>query len=400
MKMGQRDGKMARIWAAVCMVVFLSGCAAPGWLGGGKGEAKGSTRFQFPDPGSATGLRMAWKRGIGSAPDKHFVQPGRIAISQDAVFVGTFQGYVTRVARDSGEVAWKTDLGAAIMGGVGVDEMRVYAGTEQGQMVALSRNTGAELWRTRLTTAVDSAPLVVDGKVIFLTLDNHTYALDAQTGDRLWSHSTPAELLVVMGSSTPSAADGLVFVGYSSGEVFALRLRDGKRVWSDNLRVLGGSGELDLIQDVDAAVVFSEDQGPRVTPRRAFMVNHQGRVVACLVANGTRIWEKRLSALQQPLWSMGRLYVADMEGNMVALSADDGVELWRVRLTDGLLTSPVLYKGKILVADNQKHLFSLDPTSGRVTGLETLSGPVSSLPVAAEEGVYWWTNEGDLLRYE
>lgn len=402
MRHGLNGTGMGRIGALLLAVLVLNGCSTPTWLGGkGDGKDKESTRFHPPDPGTTTGLNPGWRRSIASSAAKHFTQPGRLAVSREALFIGTFQGHVVRVDRKSGEILWKAGVGAAVTGGVSIDDSRVYAGTEQGQMVALEQSTGAEVWRTQMNTSVDSAPLVADGKVIFLTLDNRTHALDAQSGRKLWSHSTPAEQLVVMGSSTPSSADGLVFVGYSSGEVFALRLSDGQKAWSDNLRVVGGgSGELDLIQDVDAAIVFSDDAGPRVAPRRAFAVNHQGRVVAYWATNGTRIWEKRVSAVQQPLWSRGRLFISDMEGHLIALSADDGVEMWRVRLSDGLLSSPVMYKGSILVADNQKRLFALDPVSGRLTGRELLPGPVLSLPVVTEEGVYWWTNDGDLLRYE
>ncbi|MBF0271203.1 MAG: outer membrane protein assembly factor BamB [Magnetococcales bacterium] len=391
---------LASVLAVAVMMGMLSGCATPTWLGG-KGSEKESARFQSPDPGSETGMRLVWSRSLAGSPDKHFVQPGRVAVGRESIFVGTFQGHVARVDRKSGEVIWKVSLGSAVMGGVDMDESRVYAGTEQGSMVALSIETGAEMWRTKLTTAVDSAPLAVEGKVIFQTLDNRTHALEAQTGQRVWMHSTPSEALVVMGASTPAAADGLAFIGYSSGEVFALRLADGKRVWSDNLRVLGGSSELDLMQDVDASVVLSEERGPQLmSPRRAFVVNHQGRVMASLASNGNRIWEKRLSAVRQPLWSSGRLFVVDMDGNLAAMSADDGVELWRVRLSDGLLTTPILYKERLLVADDQRHLFAIDPLSGRVMGRDKLSGPVLSLPVVTEDGIYLWTNEGDLLRYE
>ncbi|MEO5345146.1 MAG: outer membrane protein assembly factor BamB [Magnetococcus sp. YQC-9] len=381
------------------VVLTVAGCSTPTWLGG-KVDEKESRQFNAPDPGHETGLRPVWKRSVASSPDKHFVHPGRIAAAGDSIYVGTYQGRVVRVKRATGEIIWEVSLGAAVMGGVGVDEERVYAGTEQGAVVALTRDKGSEVWRTRMTTAVDSAPLVADGKVILLTLDNRAHLLDAASGRRLWSHSTMAEGLVVMGSSTPSYADGLVYVGYSSGEVFALRAEDGQKVWSDNLRVMGGSSELDLMQDVDASVVFSEANGPRMGGRKAYMVNHQGRLIACHAATGNRIWEKRLSAVRQPLWSMDRLFVVDLEGYLSAIGADDGIELWRVRLSDGQLTSPVLYKDRLIVADDQERLFTLDPASGRVIGREALSGPVVSLPVVAPDGVYLWTNKGDLLRYE
>ncbi|GAB0058404.1 Outer membrane protein assembly factor BamB [Candidatus Magnetaquicoccaceae bacterium FCR-1] len=387
-------------WVSLTLMAsLLPGCSTPTWLGGKVDEME-SHQFRAPDPGKGTGLRLVWKRGVASSPDKHFVHPGRVAKDEDSIYVGTYQGRVARVKRATGDIVWEYSLGSAVMGGVAVDGERVYAGTEQGTVVALSRNTGVEVWRTRMNTAVDSAPLVVDGKVILLTLDNRSHALDATTGQPVWSHSTLAEGLVVMGSSTPTFADGLVFVGYSSGEVFALRSDNGQKAWSDNLRVLGGSSELDLMQDVDASVVFSEVQGPRLGARKAYMVNHQGRLIACQAGTGNRIWEKRLSAVRQPLWSMDRLFVVDLEGYVSAIGADDGIELWRVRLSDGQLTSPVLHKDRLVVADDQERLYTLDPASGRVLGRESLPGAVLSLPVVAADGVYFWTNRGDLLRYE
>lgn len=385
----------------VLMLFLLSGCAVPTWMGGKvDGKDKESTRFQVPDPGQATGLKQVWKRSLAGSPDKHFVHPGQIAMTADAIYVGTFQGRVVRVNRKQGEVEWEFKSQGSIRGGVAVDEERVYAGTEQGEMIALSRKNGSQVWRVRVSSSVDSAPVVADGKVIFLTLDNHTYALDALTGQRIWMHSTPSESLVVMGSATPTATDGQVFVGYSSGEVFALSTANGHRVWSDNLRILGGTSELDLMQDVDATIVLSEQHGPQVAPKRAFVVNHQGRVVAVFAGTGSRIWERRLSAVRQPAWSMGRLFLSDMEGNLVAMSADDGVELWRVRISDGLLSAPALYKERIVVADDQSRLFALDPVSGRIVGMDKLAGPVMAPPVATQDGLFLWTNEGDLLRYE
>ncbi|MEO5330970.1 MAG: PQQ-binding-like beta-propeller repeat protein [Magnetococcus sp. YQC-5] len=390
----------------VLIGLFLSGCAVPTWLGG-KGDDKGggkggekTTQFQVPDPGQPTGLRQVWHQRVGSKPDAHFMHPAQFIVTQEAVYAGTFQGRVLSINPKDGQTQWSVETGATIMGGVAVDGQRVYAGNEQGEVFALERTSGKELWRIRVSTAVDSAPGLADDKLVVLTLDNRAYALDGKTGHRIWVHSTPAESLVVMGSATPVAADGLVFLGYSSGEVFALNSGTGQRVWSDNLRILGGTGELDLMQDVDAAVVLSEQQGPQVTPRRAFVVNHQGRMMACFAATGMRIWERRLSVLRQPLWSKGRLFIADMEGNLVALSGDDGVELWRVRLSDGLLSSPVIFKDRILVADDQSRLFALDPTSGRILGRDRLSGPIVSLPVATDEGLYLLTNSGELSRYE
>ncbi|MBF0295758.1 MAG: PQQ-binding-like beta-propeller repeat protein [Magnetococcales bacterium] len=406
--------RLAGSW--LLLTLFLGGCASmPGWVPswmGGKDEKKRTEPVVPRQPVQVaegpTGLQLAWRKSNaslhdwrgGGEPSEHFEQPARFVVTDGEAYVGTFQGRVVKYDLKTGGVAWSVQVGSSVMGGVAVDEERVFAGTEQGEMIALKRSNGELVWRTRVATTVDSAPAVADGKVVFVTLDNRTYALDAVTGKRLWMHSTTAEALVVMGSATPTIADGLVFVGYSSGEVYVLRLADGNRAWSDNLRVLGGSSELDMMQDVDASVVLSGQHGPQVAPRRAFMANHQGRLVAYFAATGSRIWEKKLSVVRQPLWFQGRLFLADLEGNLVAISADDGVELWRAHITDGMLTTPIIFKDKVVVADNKKNLFTLDPASGRLLGRDPVPGAVMSLPMVDDRGLYLWTNSGELLRYE
>ncbi|MEO5377350.1 MAG: outer membrane protein assembly factor BamB [Magnetococcus sp. DMHC-6] len=394
---------MRRFWLIFAVLIF-SGCSSgPNWLGGEAKKAPSATEpeaieeFNAPQPGKSTALVTLWKSSLASAPGKYDQHPGRFVVDREEIFVGTFQGHVVCVSAQDGREKWNVAIAETVMGGVAVDGQRVFAGTINGEMVALDRQSGQELWRTQVSTTVASAPTVAGTRVLFMTLDNRTYALDVQSGKRIWMHARPPQDLVMHGAAPPEVVNNGVFVGYSSGEVFALSLENGTPLWSQNLTVARGRGELDLIQDVDAGVVIPTDSKMKA---RAFTVNHQGNVVALHLSTGNYVWKRILSAVRPPLFYQEKLYVADMDGALQALNGEDGLPLWTVRLSSGLLTAPVQFRERIFIADNQEHLFSLDPLTGNLLGRDDLGDPILADPLVRDGSLYLWTNDGNLIKFQ
>jgi hypothetical protein len=80
-------------------------------------------------------------------------------------------------------------------------------------------------WSYTTGDDVDSSPAVANGVVYVGSSDHNVYALDAQSGAKLWSYYRGYNL---MGSSndysSPSVANGVVYVGSSARKVYAFHL--------------------------------------------------------------------------------------------------------------------------------------------------------------------------------
>ncbi len=72
------------------------------------------------------------------------------------------------------------------------------------------------------------------GRLFAVTIDNQTYALNAASGEVLWSHRGINETAGLMSSASPAVTGDTVIVPYSSGEIYALSVTDGKEIWSDS----------------------------------------------------------------------------------------------------------------------------------------------------------------------
>jgi outer membrane protein assembly factor BamB len=373
------------------VLLLLSGCSS-------SDDDEDIVSFVEPKPGRSVGLNKEWSLSVEDAPEEFMNHPRQIAVTDKDVFVGTYGGQVVRVDKESGKFVWQQKIGSGVVGGVAVSDDKVFAGSVDGKMVALSREDGKQLWKSSVATTVASAPMVSDDKVVFTTLDNRTYALDSNSGKLQWTHSSVPVTLVIKGAATPVLNGLLVYVGYSTGEIYAININNGKVFWTKNLSRLTGRSEFERLQDLDAEVVVGRLDSENLIPK-IYAVNHQGSIKAIHSNTGGQIWEQKFSAIRRPLLWGSQLFISGVGGHVVSISSEDGLEVWRTEVSDGYLSAPVRLGNRIIVGDNMGRLLSLDPTSGRVVGLDKLDNPIIANPVVDGVSLLLWTNEGELVRY-
>jgi outer membrane protein assembly factor BamB len=100
----------------------------------------------------------------------------------------------------------------------------IYFGTLDG-VCALNAYTGTKLWEYETESRVESSPAVSDGIVYVGSSFGNFYALDALTGDEIWSYP-------IMARSSPAVVDGRVFVGSLDDNVYALNASTGDKIWN------------------------------------------------------------------------------------------------------------------------------------------------------------------------
>ena len=69
-------------------------------------------------------------------------------------------------------------------------------------------SNGQLLWNYTTSGSVESPPAVANGVVYVGSTDNNTYALNATTGTELWNYTTGGAVW-----SSPAVANGVVYVG-------------------------------------------------------------------------------------------------------------------------------------------------------------------------------------------
>ena len=273
----------------------------------------------------------------------------------------------------------------AIGGGLAFDQGVLYAVSGRGIVAAFDAATGAEKWHKSMHAPLRSAPRIGAGKLFVVTLDNQVLALNMADGELQWSQRGITEEAGIMNSVSPTVAGDVVVVPYSSGEVYALGIADGKELWSEAL----SSGK-----NTNADALFSGIGGdPIIDDQVVISVSSGGMISVQSLTNGQRSWERPIGSINTPWLAGDTLFVVTNTNTLIALVKFDGHIRWSTQLPKFenpaektkpiTLKGPVLVDGKLAVVASDGHLYLIAADTGAIT--QTLEVPehIFTAPVVA-----------------
>ncbi len=368
-------------------------------------QAGGSADGFIANP-AAKGFDVAWRTSIGAGNSRD----GRISappiVAAGRVYAIDADTELSATDAETGQRIWRVDLtpdgdrsGGGSGGGAAYFDGRVYAATGYAQVICLDAENGKELWRTTLTGPFRAGPAVGGGRVFAVSSDNQIQALDAATGRKLWTHSGLAEGAGIYGGASPVLAGNVLIAGLSSGELFALRVDNGRVLWSDSLAGIQKSDAVSALPDVRGFPVVDHGQ--------VIAAGHASRVVNIDLRSGARVWEQDLGSFNSPWVAGDFVYMITTDAQMLCISRRDGRIRWVQQLRHyddekkktGVITwaGPILAGGRLFAADSRGDAIVASAETGETLSKLSLPGSVSVLPVVASGTVYVLTDDADLL---
>ncbi len=373
------------------------------WPQPGGSPSKAVGHVALPDT-----VAQAWSVKIGRGSTATVRLNAAPVVAGGKVFTMDTEATVRAFDAASGRELWSAAIDAkgeakvaAFGGGVSAGDGRVYATSGYGIVAAFDASTGAQVWRVPLGVPFRGAPTVAGGRVYALTQDNQLYALDAAKGTTVWNVAGTVEVAGLLGGGAPAFAQDTLVVGYSSGELNALRAENGRTVWTDALSRTGRTTALNALTDIDASPVI--DHG------RVFAIGHGGRMAAIELSTGQRVWERNFAGVETPWVAGDFVYAVTLDGEIVCVTRGDGKIKWVHRLArygnakkkTGAIewSGPVLASDRLLLAGSNKLLVTVSPYTGKVLSSVKLKAAAYLPPIVAGKTVYLLTDDGKLTAY-
>lgn len=351
-------------------------------------------------------LVQAWRSSIGRGSTSSLPLSNMPIVIDGKIFTMNTRSEIYALSAETGERLWRTDVAkddegdSVIGGGIAASRNKIYVTNGYDEALKLDSETGEIEWRVPLPTAARAAPTILGGRVFIQTLGNEVVTLAASDGDLLWTHRAISETSGLLGAPSPAANNDVVVPGYSSGEVFALRIENGGVAWQDNLspqQRLGGMGSL---SDIRAMPVL--DRGLVIA------ISFGGRLVAIDQRTGRRIWQREIGGSETPWVSGDSVFVLSTQNRLVSFERETGDILWvrdLPRFEDDdeedpiVMYGPVMGGGRLFVTSSDSVVYEIDPVNGEIlTSWETedeLAGPA----VIASETLFLLGESGRLMAY-
>jgi len=338
-------------------------------------------------------IKKLWSAGVGDGQGDglYRLQP---VINGDIIYAASADGELKAFDRGRGKTLWKKDLDTSLSGGVGVYEDALFLGSSEGFVLKVDANSGEQLWSTQLRGEVLSPPQGNGRIVIAQTYDGKLQGLDFATGELLWTYDSNVPVLTVRGTSVPILRNNLVYAGFANGRVLAFDAQTGSIAWEVRVAISQGRSEIERIVDVDGTMELAGNE--------LYAASYQGRVVAIDVKDGRKLWQQDVSSFSGVSQGFGNIYVADEDGTLYAYQRNgQGVRWTQDALGYRELSRPTPVSSYVAVADFAGYVHLVSQVDGTFVGRVKVDGDGSRADMLSDGNVlYVFGNSGKLVAYE
>ena len=245
------------------------------------------------------------------------------------------------------------------------------------------------VWGIAADGPVQGSPTVFEGRVYVGSTTGTVYALDAADGTELWTVDTGSPV-----RAAPALVDGSVYVGSDDGTVYAFDAADGSIDWT-----------------------FETDDAVRAAPAVAggtvYVGSWDNTVYAIDTVDGSEEWTFETQAEvdaaaavvtdDQPQPDPGSppegvVYVGSRDGRVYALDAADGSRTWAFPTGEPISGAPAVAGGTVYVGSLDGRVYGLTADGGEEAWRVDTGGAVVTSPAVADGRVYVASRAGAASR--
>jgi outer membrane protein assembly factor BamB len=219
-------------------------------------------------------------------------------------------------------------------------------------------------WKFTTGGAVISSPTVADGIVYVGSSDHNIYAIGALNGSLIWKFTTQDVV-----ESSPAEANGKVYTGGDDGYVYCLNAYTGALIWKTFVNS-------DLPFTYENLVLKSS---PTVSGGNVYIGSLDGYLYALDANNGNIVWQTKTNGPIEcsPAVSDGAVYFTSQEptaGALYKLDANTGAVIWTLPLPyeyqyvggDEMLGSPSVADGMVFASANLRNYYGINANTGDI----------------------------------
>jgi outer membrane protein assembly factor BamB len=263
-------------------------------------------------------------------------------------------------------------------------------------------------WKFHTGGRLISSPAVANGMVYVGSTDGNLYAVDLESGTQKWKFETKVRV-----PSSPAVSGGVVYFGSYDGKFYAVDAVSGQLKWKFQT---GGEKRFTAkhLHGIQPAAETMPDpfdfylSSPAVWNGAVFFGSGDGGIYSLDVGSGTLKWKFQTGNVvhASPAIANGTLFIGSWDSFFYAIDTATGKEKWRFKTGEDPETSnQVGVQSSAAVMDNivyfgcrDSNFYALDATTGEKKWAFNNKGSwVITSPAVRDGKVYFATSDSGLF---
>ncbi|MBS7253881.1 outer membrane protein assembly factor BamB family protein [Flavobacterium branchiicola] len=211
-------------------------------------------------------------------------------------------------------------------------------------------STSSDVFTNKALSPLKKVPLD-EASILIYDYDGNLFSFDLESETIVWTVKA-TNAYTEMCANAVTLQDGVVYVPFINGEVFAIDNQTGSIFWKSKL---GSSADQVLLKD----------QTPTINDGKLFITTQSdiSTIYALDIKNGSLIWKHKLDA---PDNHLSVLYLdnkvfAQSGNSLYSFEANTGKVIYQKTFEEALTGKPVTDGENIFVANDKNVLFALSP---------------------------------------
>jgi len=334
-------------------------------------------------------IKKQWQLQLGDGVGDNYLRLSPV-IHENIIYSVDHLGTISATRLNDRSLLWETMTGMTIGSPLTVKGNALYLGTSEGYLLSIERNTGKLKWKARVGSEILAAPAVGRGYVVARCVNGEIYTFSTTDGKKVWTDRQITPKLTLRGTSAPVISNDLVLSAYDNGKLVAYNLQTGRIIWQKRIAVARGRTSLERLVDIDADIVISDDV--------VYTVAFQGKLAAVSLASGQILWSRDIDSYIGLAVDLYRLYIVDSNSQIWALDKSNGATHWK---QDALLrrssTKPLLHSNYIVMGDLNGYLHWFRRDSGKLAARVRLDSFDYTSPDLDEQEDFEYPKSRDIL---
>ncbi len=357
---------------------------------------------------------IIWSKQIEPSENRAYEYFSDFEIISNRIYFGTAAGFLYCLDETTGEIIWNLEVGEWVRSKPLKKQNHIYLGTLEGRLLSIRENNNQPevVWNQQVGDHGFNANLAASEFGLLATNENMLlYNINFSTGKIYWKHSLldgiwkddqfiAAEEQSGQQSS-PTIADGILYIAGPDGFLNAVNVETGKELWKFEAK-------------------SSISPSPTVAEGKVFIgqtYRSFGKYFALDALTGEPVWttDDLGSVWINAAYDNGRLFLGNMDGYFFAIDPSTGDKLWEYNTIantahankpldekggahgwpPGVYCNPITEDGVVYTGSWSGYYFAFDQASGELlwrtkTQPEGSEGglPDSAAPVLYKNHIY------------
>ena len=281
-------------------------------------------------------------------------------VDDSILYVGRIDGYVNAFSLTRQQELWDFETLGQISGSPNLVGDQLLVGSYDGCMYTLDRKSGRKTGQFQTGYYINGTAAVWKGCMMFGGCDAWVRLVDIATGTQTDSLELDSYV-----PASPAILDGMAYACDYNGNVFEMKLEDGKI--ASHRKLLASSADNDGQERLRVGDGTSGIGGvvsmPTLTRTDVYVLSGERYITCIHRASGKVRWRKMLRGVTgecSPLVAQDKVLVCTKDGHVSILDVEDGTELWHYETGEPIIASPAIVSDRFYILTSRGTLMCFE----------------------------------------